>query len=699
MTKRAILFSLYLFIATFLLAACRQQNDAGIVGSVANNALKIMVNADSFYRVSLADLQKAGLTVERLDSSDLHLSQGDTAVPYTITADQLIFYGQAPTSRYTAARPYILRTGASGELMVETAVTPTANPTLTAIPQTVRLEENLLYNAQARRDNDSDLWFWHKIGQQEKVDISLNLITLDPHADATLHLQLWGVTQNIQVEDDHDFDLIINGQFIATIRWDGETYYQSETRIPAGILKTGNNTITLDNQVEGASFLDIMQLNWLELDYMAPPTAINDRLLLQGTAGDVTLSGFSGSPMLFTITEPTTPQLLTGWDCNTNQACITVTPEQHTAAIGPSGFRKPIHITPLRQSDWASTANQADLLIITTDALAPGLSPLIEARRAQGLTVALIPVAEIYDEFGHGADSPASIHAFIQHAAANWQTPAPRYLLLVGDATTDYRNYLGQAPANVIPPFMVAVEYGGETVSDARLADIDGDMKPDLAVGRWPVDTLADVESLVSRTLAYEAGTAVSQTLFAADDTEAQFADIAARLSQTSSLPDDAIILDGPTAAEVAALWNEGAWLTTYVGHGSIRRWGKEDVFNLDAVSSLKITSPSIVVQLTCLSGLFAHPTETSLTEEMMRAKEGPVLHVAATSLTLSFNQEIFAQNLFVNLQNPDFVRIGDAFLAAKADLNIANNNGLREISDTFSLFGDPSTRIIRPTP
>ncbi len=123
MTKRAILFSLYLFIATFLLAACRQQNDAGIVGSVANNALKIMVNADSFYRVSLADLQKAGLTVERLDSSDLHLSQGDTAVPYTITADQLIFYGQAPTSRYTAARPYILRTGASGELMVETAVT------------------------------------------------------------------------------------------------------------------------------------------------------------------------------------------------------------------------------------------------------------------------------------------------------------------------------------------------------------------------------------------------------------------------------------------------------------------------------------------------------------------------------------------------------------------------------------------------
>ena len=690
----------WLSMTSFLLTSCRQQKeDDVIIGDVANNAVKILVNTDGFYHVSLADLQNAGLAVESLSTDNLQLNVADTAVPYAIKENQLIFYGQAPSSRYIADQPYILRTGTAGAAMAETAVSPAANPTLTAVPQHLHLEENLLYNAQAHRDDQvTDLWFWHEIGQQQKVDLSLNLVALESNASATLRLQLWGVTQNVEVADDHDFDLIVNGQTIATVRWDGETHFTSETTLPAGVLKTGNNTITLDNQVEGASFLDIMQINWLELEYMAPPLAVNDRLLIQGAAGDVNISGFGGSPLLFDLTDTAVPQLLTGWECNNNQACLTINAEQHIAAIGPSGFRKPTRITPLRQSDWHNSANQADLIIITTDALAPGLTPLIEARTAQGLQVALIPVAEIYDEFGYGADSPESIHTFVQYAVANWQAPSPRYLLLVGDATTDYRNYLGIAPANIVPPLMVAVEYSGETVSDARLVDVDDDTKPDLAIGRWPVDTLADVESLVTRTLAYETGTAVNQALFAADGTEAQFADTAARLyEETNMSADNVTVLDGPTADEVLERWNAGAWLTTYVGHGSIRRWGKDDVLNLEAIDDLKITSPSIVLQLTCLSGLFAHPEESSLTEEMMRAKEGPVLHVAATSLTLSFNQELFAQNLLRNLQDSEFERIGDAFQTAKVDLDVTNNSGLREISDTFTLFGDPSTPIVRP--
>ena len=80
----------------------------------------------------------------------------------------------------------------------------------------------------------------------------------------------------------------------------------------------------------------------------------------------------------------------------------------------------------------------------------------------------------------------------------------------------------------------------------------------------------------------------------------------------------------------------------------------------------------------------------------MLLHEGGPVLLVAATSLTLSSHQEPFAVDLLRNLQNPAMTRMGDAFQAAKVSLDVGNN-GLREISDTFVLLGDPSTLVVRP--
>ena len=171
--------------------------------------------------------------------------------------------------------------------------------------------------------------------------------------------------------------------------------------------------------------------------------------------------------------------------------------------------------------------------------------------------------------------------------------------------------------------------------------------------------------------------TAADQILFAADDTEARFADLAANISEDAAFEQTAVnILNGPQSSEVAAAWNEGTWLTTYVGHGSITQWGKEDVFTLDAVSELaSSSSPPIVVQLTCLSGLFAHPEQTSLSETMLTHEQGPVLLVAATSLTLSSNQRPFAVSFFNNLQDPQVERVGDAFQKAKLSLDL-NHEG-----------------------
>ncbi len=688
----------FLFVASMFITACRSQGEAIPTSSLSHNQVKIQVVENGFYRLTLDELQDVGLAVDALASDNLHLSHAGTAVPYFIEGDGLIFYGQSPSNRYTATRPYLLEAGRAGVTMMETAVPTNNSPALTQIPLVLRLEENNTYKAEALESNPDDPWFWDTVQPGQKQSLSANLPAVGD-GSATLRLQLWGVTHNAQVENDHDFDLIVNEQRLATIRWDGNTNYTSQTELPDGSLKVGPNSLVLDNEIEGASSLDIMELNWLELVYMAPPLAVNDRLFFGDSEGAAALSGFSGRPILFNVSNPDAPQRLVGWSFNDGQVQLDVQPDMRIAAIGPKGYLTPVEMKPVRRSDWRNPENQADLLIITTDELGPALSPLIEAREAEGLSVALVPVDEIYDAFGFGQNSPESIEAFVTYAYENWQEPRPQYLFLVGDATSDYRNYLELAPENIVPAPMVPVQFSGETVSDARLAVVDGDMRPDLAVGRWPVSDARQVESLVVRTLAYEEGTAVNRALFTTDATEAYFATMAERLwTESGFAASQPQLLNGSSAGEVARQWNEGAWLNTYIGHGSVQLWGKDDVFNPESVSDLQINTPSISLQLTCLTGLFAHPQLTSLSETMLLHEQGPVLIFAATSLTLSNDQEPFAISLLNNLQNPEVVRIGDAFQQAKLSLAI-ENNGLREISDTFSLLGDPTAKIVRPQP
>jgi len=676
---------LLLLIFALFLTACGQDEPAPPASS---DTLKIEVDHDAIYRLPLSDLQKAGLAIDELSYDTLSLTSEETVVPYHIADESLIFYGQMPTDRYQAVHPYLLHSGASGMAMDETAVSNKAIPT-DQVAVNLHLEENLEYKGEYRNDeNADDLWYWQEIGVEQAVPINFELPTV-ADGSGTLHINWQGITHNPSVENDHDITLILNGQTLDTIRWDGETAFTSETAVPANTLKNGENTLILDNSGEGATLIDITALNWIDLVYAAPPTAVSNHLAFSNTNGSITLTGFDDTPMLFDNQNPIAPQLLTGGEDG-----FDVTNEMAITAVSDDGYATPSAMTPLRESDWQKSNNAADLLIITTDALVPALAPLAEARQAEGLAVAIAPVAEIYDAFGEGAHTPIAIQQFIAHAVETWDTP-PRYILLVGDATVDFRNYLAIAPDNIVPSPMIPVGYSGETVSDARLADTDGDGSPDVAIGRWPVSDEAMVEELIERTLAYENGTASARALFFTDGTESQFASIGENLATGSGLT-DAEHFDGVEAEELTAVYNDGSWLTTYIGHGSIERWGKEDIFYPEAVEGLNSYPSPIVLQMTCLSGLFAHHTITSLSETMLLHDSGPIALVGATSLTLSSSQEPFGEAFVAALQEGENGRLGDAFQQAKAGLDISNG-GIAEVSDTFNLLGDPSARIVRP--
>jgi hypothetical protein len=683
-------------LALVILAGCRSASPP----TPTAGALRLLVEVDGIYRLTEQALRDAGLQFDRLTVDSLHLSREGQSVPFLLLADSLVFYGQSPRSRYTASQAYVLRSGEAGIPMAEEPVPP-AGPPLDAVLRTIHVEENWEYIADALYDGEEP-WFWQTVPLQGTVELSLP-VHHPSSGGGELHLRLYGASHNPAVSPDHSLAVHVNAHSQPPIRWDGQTAHMTTLTMAAGTLQDGDNRVLLENLPE--DFLDIMKLDWMQLDYEALPIAVEDRLQFSGASGQVRLAGFSAAPLLLDVSDPDQPARLVGWEPESDGARLGLHEQAHVVAAGPRGFLEVASVAPLREAGWRSAEHQADMVVVTTDELVPELAPLVAAREEQGFSVAVVPIAEIYDEFGHGMETPDSINAFIAYTQTGWAEPRPGYLLLVGDATTDFRGYLAsrpdhpvRPPRNVIPPYLVPVSYSGETVSDARLADVNGDMRPDLAVGRWPVDDPAGARALVARTLAYEAGSAPARALFASDGSSEEFTGLTERVLLGSTFPEaTAERLSGPTNEELVAAWNEGAWLITYAGHGSLQLWGKDNIFSAEAVPALAGAAiPPIVLQLTCLTGLFAHPEITSLSERLLAQEGGPVLTIAATSLTLSSLQEPFAIALLQALQDPAVRRIGDALQLAKQSLDVTND-GLREISDTFGLLGDPSALIVRP--
>ena len=75
------------------------------------------------------------------------------------------------------------------------------------------------------------------------------------------------------------------------------------------------------------------------------------------------------------------------------------------------------------------------------------------------LRAILVDVEDIYDEFNFGILNPRAIKDFLHYTYLYWQTPAPAFVILFGDASWDYKKILGGDKTNFVPSY-------GNPVSD-----------------------------------------------------------------------------------------------------------------------------------------------------------------------------------------------------------------------------------------
>jgi hypothetical protein len=484
--------------------------------------------------------------------------------------------------------------------------------------------------------------------------------------------------------------------------------------------------------------MDGLIVDYIEATYPQSFAAVNDSLTFSHDSGyRYIIDDFSTDALrVFDITDPVDVAYVTNLQISgagTFSLEFEPPPSGLTdtfVIIGTDDYKIPDGIVEDTPSDLADTANEIDYILITHQDIgwdgggsAYGwLTGLVDLREDSELSVKVVNVTDIYDEFSYGISTPEAIRDFLSYAYENWRSPAPQYVLLVGDSTYDFKDNYNRGTVNHVPAYTVFTDYMGETVTDEYFVTISGDdALVDMYIGRLPAQSAADAAAMANKIIAYEIGLNTGSwekniVLVADNQTEAYEAvfetineDAAALLpakmvALKGYLGD--YLLSGDLSTDITNWINDGALIVNYSGHASLQQWAAEAVFVNADVSTLNNSGKyPFFISMSCLTGYFGYldaalGPEPSLAEQLLQATDkGAVAALMPTGMTTTAGQHILNNAVFETIFVNDIRQLGPAIASAKQTLLANGDAYFEQISQTFLLFGDPAQTLKVPLP
>jgi len=544
--------------------------------------------------------------------------------------------------------------------------------------------------------------FFGRIIQTAPISATIPVTHLNQSsgANAQLEVQLQGVTAGA-----HSVHVLINGADLGTMSFANTVHPMQTFNVPAATLVEGNNTVQL-SALGGSA--DVSLIDTLRLTYGHTFAAENNKLAITVNGPGVTrVGGFaSANVRAMDVSDPGNVQELTPTVSQqpdgTYSADMRVSGASSAAAhtlfvFADSSAANADAIRHNYPSTWSASSNTADYLIITTREFMPTVQPLANLRTSKGMIVNTIDVDDIYDEYSFGLHTPYAIRDFLHNAATNWPKP-PRFVLFVGDSSYDPKNYFG-AGANDLVPTKLIDTVQLETASDDWMADFDNDGIADLAIGRLPARTTANVTNMLTKIINFEnAPVDPSRGALLVADRTFESASTAVQTVLPGSLPVQTInrsaTSDDATAHnQILSALNQGPRIANYFGHGSNGVWTSAPLLSsLDAPSLTNSDHLSIFTMMTCFNGYFEDAINDSLSEALLKSNGGAVAVWASTGLTEPSGQNAISQQFYSRVFTSQ-PRLGDAVRAAK------QASGDPDVRRTWTLFGDPAMSLAAITP
>ncbi|MEM7391168.1 MAG: C25 family cysteine peptidase, partial [Verrucomicrobiota bacterium] len=696
------------------------KNQPSLTGS--GNILRISVLETGIYFLS-ADQLAARFDLPRwyvermIRLGELELSNRGRRITFMNAEDDggLYFHGEALDDIYEDENVYWLGWGRNPGLRVESGRGPGA--VLGSRHQhRVHAEQDKFARPSLARSAEEDYWTWTSVLGSTNVafgrDFSIDIDQLDPAGtQAGLTVRVFGGTDT-GVKDEHHVVVKVNGAVVGGFRFSGIGSRTFTLPFNPGFLVEGENTINVRNNLgEGVPY-SIIHVDAFDLTYPRRLVAVNDRVEFDAE-GEVphTVSGFTTDDIhLLDISRPGRPVFVSDARIEADGATwratfVPLSAAGRYVAFARGGVRSPAGVSAVAPTTLTASDNRADYVIVTLEGWMTAAQELADYRQGQGLETMVVDIEEVYTAFNHGLAGPHAIKRFMQHATANWDL-GPRYLLLIGDGTYDYKDYLRNGD-NLIPPQMVKTPYGLFS-SDMVFGDTTGDdYVPEVAVGRISAMTEAEVSAAVNKIRQYETasnpGSWVDQTLLVADnpDNGGNF-DADSDALRRDAIPAkhvvDRVYLGDLTLTDARARLlagiDSGAKLVNYVGHGGLTTMANEGLLTSADVAGLNNPDKlPMMTAMTCIIGRFSVPGFDSVGEDLVNRSNGGAIAVwAPTGLSLNHNATRLNRAFVGYLFSEDEPVLGDGVRQAMQLYSTSEHGSF--MLQIYTILGDPALKL-----
>ncbi len=347
-------------------------------------------------------------------------------------------------------------------------------------------------------------------------------------------------------------------------------------------------------------------------------------------------------------------------------------------------------------SRYTPLEEDGNMLIICYDDFMSAMNPFVEWKTISGMTVEMVNSSQF--------SSANDIKSFVTDY---YNDNGLTYLLIVGDAPQ-------------VPTMNTSAGH-----SDQAYGYIEGsDSYAEVFVGRFSAEDISDVEIQVTKAVEYEKepntnGTWMEHNVGIAsdqgpgDDNEYDYQHI--RNIQNDLLgytwETSAELFDGsqggldaagsPSPGDVANEINAGTSIINYTGHGSTTSWGSSGFSNSDINSLTNDDMLPYIFSVACVNGNFVN--STCFAEAWLRAENNgePTGAVATIMSTInqSWDPPMHGQDAMVDILVESFTdnikrTFGGVTVNGCFEMNDEYGSGGDEMTDTWTIFGDPSLML-----
>jgi hypothetical protein len=689
-------------------------------------SLEIFVAQQGLYTLSAATIAASlgvapSTVTEAITAHQLALASQGAPVAWQPAAGNaaILFWGQAPTGIYSPQNVYWLNLGQTGPTMQTVGAgggggSPAPTNTPLSFPSTVHFEQDLFAGVAIPIDPASNYWFWAATISGDPTYGSATF-PLDVHAvaasgSATLTAHLQGASAT-GVPGEHHLQVLLNGTPIGSTTWQGFTRQDAAFTFSSSLLLEGANQVEIVGLLDPGVTESITYTQSFDLSYRRLPLTDGSPLLVTpDTPGTVTVSGFATANLaVYDLTAPALPVALAGTTVDSAGGAYRVSfvppASGHTylAADTSTAGAPPVTAWQTPAQPLRSAANQAYYVVIAPAALAGPASTLVAHRQAQGLDSMLVTLEQIYFEFNDGMASPLAVQSFLSYAAGSWKKK-PMAVVLAGDGTYDYKNYLGLG-GNLVPPLMLG-DADGLFASDSLFLASPG--AAGMVIGRLPATSASQLAGIVAKIIAYESTAAApwqQQVLLAADvpdnggDFEVDSNMAAAAIAPPFAATKLYIAELTPAVAhqELLADLASGAYVLNFIGHGGLDRLSAESLLtSQDAAALANGARLPVVATATCIIGRFEIPGFESLAVTLLNNPSGGAAAVWAPSgLTFNAQTATLDRAFLPYLLAGQSYRLRDAVVGAVQAFTAAG--GAASTLALYNLFGDPEMLLRKP--